>query len=419
MADNTLALQVQPTQFGQNVSQGYSTGLAQIGEQQRQEAAAFEQFAAIGLGVMDGNPDGEIDPAKLDQALGLMGNSPIAAKLKENPELLRTITKGSMNVLQFVRDGEKFEMAKKQFEQELAAAQDKANAPVEVSPGATMWDPATNKPVFTAPTADTNKPMAINDQLIDPATGKVIGDFRDPKGPVEVSPGATMWDPSTSEPVYTAPTTADKGTPEIITIYDENGQERKGYMGPVNAEHPDGFYPVGGSKGKDPGDAFGNEKDLFQQYSASDPVKTYEIVKTSYERVRESAAQQSGAGDLGLIYGYMRMLDPGSVVRESEFAMAAQAGDYGEQIQGLVSRILTGERLPESQRQEFVRSADALYQQTAGNLADINAQFTERATAAGVDPTRFIREPEAYKPLDEAADGERTTPNGITYRVGK
>jgi hypothetical protein len=154
-------------------------------------------------------------------------------------------------------------------------------------------------------------------------------------------------------------------------------------------------------------DTFGNEKDLYQQYASSDPVKTYEVVKTSFERVKESAAQQSGAGDLGLVYGYMRMLDPGSVVRESEFAMAAQAGDFGEQVAGAITRLLNGQRLPESQRQEFARSAEALYRETAGNLADINKQFTERAKAAGVDPTRFLREPETYETAGApAADAE-------------
>lgn len=123
MADNTLALQVQPTQFGNNFSAGFSNGLNQQAARQQQEAQAFEQLATLGLGVMNGNPDGEIDPAKLEQAIGLLHGNPLAEKVKANPELLRTITKGSMNVLQFVRDGEKFELAKKQLEAELAKAQ--------------------------------------------------------------------------------------------------------------------------------------------------------------------------------------------------------------------------------------------------------------------------------------------------------
>lgn len=150
-------------------------------------------------------------------------------------------------------------------------------------------------------------------------------------------------------------------------------------------------------------DSFANEKDLFAQYSNSDPVKTYEAVKGGYERVRQSAALDTGAGDMGLIYGYMKMLDPGSVVRESEFAMAAQTGSYGEQIQGLVQRVLTGERLTPSQRQAFQDAAARLYEESSANLADINMQFSDRANRYNVNPG-FIRAPEVYRPLASIAD---------------
>jgi hypothetical protein len=154
--------------------------------------------------------------------------------------------------------------------------------------------------------------------------------------------------------------------------------------------------PGAGGGAPDIKEIFGFEKDLWSQYANSDPVKTFEAVKGGYERVLESAAQSTGAGDMGLIYGYMRMLDPGSVVRESEFAMAAQAGDFGEQVQGMVSRLMNGERLPESQRKEFVANAEKLYGASAGNLEEINSQFTERASEYGVDPNRVIRQPETY-----------------------
>jgi len=189
-----------------------------------------------------------------------------------------------------------------------------------------------------------------------------------PKPPISVGPGETLLDPTTYQPVY-------QGAP-------------------------------------DPQDQFGNEKDLYAQYAGSDPVKMYETVKSGYERVRQSAALQTGAGDMGLIYGYMKMLDPGSVVRESEFATAAQAGSYGEQIQGLVSRVINGERLPESVRQEFVQLAEGIYSETASNLGSINDQFTTRARNYGVDPGMFIRQPESYKPLQ----GIVTMPNGNTVK---
>ena len=123
MVDNTLALNVKPVQFAENFTAGYNNGLNQQAAQREQEAAAFEQLAQIGFGVMDGNLDGPIDPQRLDLAAQMLGDSPLAGKIKEDPEFLRVVTKGSLKVLQAAQDAEKFELEKKRFEAELAAAQ--------------------------------------------------------------------------------------------------------------------------------------------------------------------------------------------------------------------------------------------------------------------------------------------------------
>jgi len=177
------------------------------------------------------------------------------------------------------------------------------------------------------------------------------------------------------------------------------------------------YDPYASTGGVNPKDGFGYEKDLYAQYSSSDPIKNFETVKGAYERVRQSAALDTGAGDMGLIYGYMKMLDPGSVVRESEFAMAAQTGSYGEQIQGLVQRVLTGERLTQSQRDAFKQAAEKLYQEAAGNVEAINQQFTDRATRYGVDPSAFLRQPETYEPLGNIFSG--TTTSGIPWSLSQ
>lgn len=182
-----------------------------------------------------------------------------------------------------------------------------------------------------------------------------------PPGPIKASAGDVFLDPKTYQP--------------IATIPDPQAQ--------IDATKSD----------------FANEKDLYAQYSNADPVKTYETVKGAFERVRQSAALDSGAGDMGLIYGYMKMLDPGSVVRESEFAMAAQTGSYGEQIQGLVQRVLTGERLTPSQREAFAAAAAKLYEESAANLSQANDQFGQRASRYGVDPSSILRQPEQFQPI--------------------
>jgi hypothetical protein len=82
-------------------------------------------------------------------------------------------------------------------------------------------------------------------------------------------------------------------------------------------------------------------------------------VRDSFDRVRES--EQTAAGDIALIFNYMKMLDPGSVVRESEFATAQNAGGIDDRVWNSYNRLLTGERLNPKQRKEFESQAEKLF----------------------------------------------------------
>jgi hypothetical protein len=86
----------------------------------------------------------------------------------------------------------------------------------------------------------------------------------------------------------------------------------------------------------------------------------YQKVRDSYTRVIGSTKEPSPAGDLSLIFNYMKMLDPGSVVRESEFATAASSGSYGQRMQASVQKVLSGERLAPAMRKDFVEKASVL-----------------------------------------------------------
>jgi hypothetical protein len=126
MAGNTLAALsiATPENSGVQAFQAsQSNALNQRGARMQQEAAAFEKWAQVGLGIMGGNPDGEINQQALSQLLEMSAGDPLAERLKANPELLRTITKGSLSLLSATRDEARFEMEKQRFELELAAAQ--------------------------------------------------------------------------------------------------------------------------------------------------------------------------------------------------------------------------------------------------------------------------------------------------------
>ena len=56
---------------------------------------------------------------------------------------------------------------------------------------------------------------------------------------------------------------------------------------------------------------------------------------------------------ISLIFGFMKMLDPGSVVREGEFATAQNAASIPDRIRNAYNRALEGTRLNPQQREMF------------------------------------------------------------------
>jgi hypothetical protein len=70
-------------------------------------------------------------------------------------------------------------------------------------------------------------------------------------------------------------------------------------------------------------DKFDAEKDLRKEFSSES--KVFKDTSDSFGRIEAVGDSKTAAGDLALIFNFMKMLDPGSVVRESEFRSAEQA----------------------------------------------------------------------------------------------
>ena len=152
--------------------------------------------------------------------------------------------------------------------------------------------------------------------------------------------------------------------------------------------YPQGAGVANAGAFKTPQDRIKYEQNLRKEYTTSS--KTFQEVRDAAARVEASAKNASPAGDLALIFNYMKVLDPGSVVRESEFATAASSGSYGERIQGMVNRIITGERLTDTMREDFLNRSRKLYGAQANQFEKMTKQFRNIAGSAGVNSEDVI-----------------------------
>lgn len=124
---------------------------------------------------------------------------------------------------------------------------------------------------------------------------------------------------------------------------------------------------------------------------------------------QENPGSVSPASDISLIFGYMKMLDPGSVVREGEYATAKNAAGIPERVTNAYNKALNGEFLTDTQRRDFLNQASELYgtaRKTAEGVAD---RYRNLATSYGVDPGRSVYLPDAPTP---PKIGQQSQPGG-------
>lgn len=133
----------------------------------------------------------------------------------------------------------------------------------------------------------------------------------------------------------------------------------------------------------------------------SDQTKGYQEVKSAYGRVL--ASEDNAVGDLSLIFGYMKMLDPGSVVREGEFATAQNAAGVPERIQNIYNQVVSGQRLSPSQRQSFKVQAGKLYSTAQTQEAQVRQGIERIAKGYGLNTANIFYTPTEVAPTAPGA----------------
>ena len=130
------------------------------------------------------------------------------------------------------------------------------------------------------------------------------------------------------------------------------------------------------------------ESGLRDDYRADS--KNYAEIKRQSAIIKSALADPSAAGTLSAATAYMKMLDPGSVVRESELGMAMQAQGMIDRLQSYWTTIEMGKVLTPTQKADFARLSDQYLKAAEDAQRNLNARYSELATGAGIDPKRVV-----------------------------
>jgi hypothetical protein len=114
------------------------------------------------------------------------------------------------------------------------------------------------------------------------------------------------------------------------------------------------------------------------------------IADQTFAIQRLRASEDNAAGDLALIFNYMKMLDPGSAVKEGEFANAQNATGIPDVIRNQWNKLQSGERLNPAQRASFKGQAEKLYEPYKKKGDQLKAAYTAGAKRNGLDPASIL-----------------------------
>ena len=160
-------------------------------------------------------------------------------------------------------------------------------------------------------------------------------------------------------------------------------------------------------------DAFGAQKakindvsDLGKRWLSES--KNFLSIMDSANQLLASAKENSAAGDLGMIFTFMKALDPTSVVREGEQASAQNAAGVPERVRNVYNNLLTGQRLSPRQRREFISLANSLVKSGMPEQKRRNSYFTDLSNAYNINPALVVRE--LYPGLTDSIDSYLASP---------
>jgi hypothetical protein len=144
---------------------------------------------------------------------------------------------------------------------------------------------------------------------------------------------------------------------------------------------------TGGQKG------FENEMTLKKSFAAEPVYKAYQEMQSAYGQINDSLKAASPAGDLAAATKFMKLLDPGSVVRESELGMAMAASGALDRAVNYAQLLMSGQKLTPTQREDFAKLSRELFSTATTAYNTKRGEFEQMGTAYGLDANRALGAP--------------------------
>ena len=134
--------------------------------------------------------------------------------------------------------------------------------------------------------------------------------------------------------------------------------------------------------------------DLRKELMGHKSVETYLQAEGYAESIKALTRQMAdntykSSDDIALVFQYMKVLDPGSVVREGEYATAKNSGGIPDELRNTYNKAKDGTFLTPQQRVEFAKTAGIIVKGYLDQANKTVSEYRNQAENRGI-PHKFV-----------------------------
>ena len=207
-----------------------------------------------------------------------------------------------------------------------------------------------------------------------------------------VAPGSTVWNEGTGKAEFTAP--AKTEAVDYNKPFLPDGTPNEAYQKYSLTKAKNGASSVSVNTGQK---GFDNTLKLRGDFRSEPIYKNHQDTESAHRQISSSLKMGSPASDLAAATKIMKILDPGSVVRESELAMAMAAVGVEDKIVNAIPMLLSGQKLTPTQRKDFQNLADKLYNESTKQYKAKRFEYENIAERNGLNAPDVVGSDEKPK----------------------
>ena len=267
----------------------------------------------------------------------------------------------------------------------------------------------TNAVPYFEPKSGSKSSLTTQDYIVTAEAGITIGDKLFPQdSKIQLTDQQrALFGPAD---LYTAPPGGGDSDPSsaIAKLYKDLGNAVEG-----SAEYLAIDSQIKAALAGDQKFQFDAENEILTSWTKE--TKSIKESRINYAKMEEAVKSADGPGDLALVFSFMKMLDPGSVVRESEFSAAQNTAGLFQKLEVAAENIKKGDLLSPKQRKSFLDLSKKFLEGGNKYLAKIRRNKGIQANNYGLNaanifgyepaPAQWYISDEAY----EIAEGAGTT----------